>query len=460
MKARRRLGTVVLSGVLLGIFAPSAGAQDTNYWALQYGPVGQLLGGQVIGSERSLSATYYNPGGLALEDGTTFLLSTESFLIESFDTAPAADVDVFDTSSTRLGAAPTLVAGSLPRSWLGDDTRLAWSFLTRQDLNSRLGERLTDPFGFEPQGGGSASELYLDNRVNESWLGLTASRRLSDTLGAGGTLYGIYRGQRNRTEINAQALAPTIAAFSALAVTTYDYTHFRTLAKLGMAWERNDMRFGLNVTTPSLGLLGWGSAGSTLSFIGVDADGDGVPDPPLLSSQTEDDLDATYKSSWAVGGGFAWYRGATRWHASAEWFAPVDRFTVLDLPQQDEDEQLILSQQLKSVVNFGLGLEHDFQNGTVVYGAAYTDFSASVGDPEINVAVSNWNLYHLSAGVQFRVISNRFTLGATYSFGSAGRPLSSGIPEEPLPGVGLADTLDVSYKRVVVLLGFLFGDGN
>ena len=150
MRNTCRLGLV---GLLLGPLAANVAAQDTNYWALQYGPVGQLLGGQVIGSERSLTATYYNPGGLALEDGTTFLLSTESFLVESFSTRPSTDVEIFDTSSTRLGAAPTLVAGALPRSWLGEDTRLAWSFLTRQDLNARLGERLVDPFELGPAGG-------------------------------------------------------------------------------------------------------------------------------------------------------------------------------------------------------------------------------------------------------------------------------------------------------------------
>ena len=455
MRNTCRLGLV---GLLLGPLAANVAAQDTNYWALQYGPVGQLLGGQVIGSERSLTATYYNPGGLALEDGTTFLLSTESFLLESFSTRPSTDVEIFDTSSTRLGAAPTLVAGALPRSWLGDDTRLAWSFLTRQDLNARLGERLVDPFELGPAGG-SASELYLDNRVNESWAGLTLSRRLSDTLGIGATLYGVYRGQRSRSEVNALALGPGTGALSALAITDFDYTHFRTLAKLGVSWERNDMRLGLNVTTPSLGLFGWGSAGYTLSFIGVDSDGDGVPDPPALSSQTEDDLDSYYKSSWAVGGGLAWYRGSTRWHASGEWFAPVDRFNVLNLPVQDDGPQLILTQQLKSVFNFGVGVEHDLGDETVLYGAAYTDFSASVGDPAVNVAVSNWNLYHVSAGMKFRVISNRFTLGATYSFGGKTRPLGAVIGEENVPGIG-NDTLDVSYKRVVVLLGFLFGDGS
>ncbi len=164
----RTTGRLSVVGLLLAVFATSAGAQDTNYWAIQYGPVGQLLGGQVIGDARELSATYYNPGGLALEDGSSFLLSTESFQIEQFDTTPTTDLDLFETASTRLGTAPTLVAGILPRGWLGERTRLAWSFLTRQSLETRLGRRLDRP-GRRFPACSSASELYLDEYVNESW---------------------------------------------------------------------------------------------------------------------------------------------------------------------------------------------------------------------------------------------------------------------------------------------------
>ena len=46
--------------------APRAQAQDSHYWSIQYGPVGQLVGGQVIGGVNDLSATYYNPGALGL----------------------------------------------------------------------------------------------------------------------------------------------------------------------------------------------------------------------------------------------------------------------------------------------------------------------------------------------------------------------------------------------------------
>ena len=447
-----------VGGLLLGLLATSATAQDVNYWNIQYGPVGQLLGGQVIASSRDLTATFYNPGGLALEEGSTFLLSTESFQVELYSLTPSTSIDLFETSSTRFGAAPSLVAGALPRGWLGERTRLAWSFLTRQQLKVRLGERRVDPFDLP--GGRSATELYLDQEVNESWAGLTASRALSETLGIGLTWYGIYRGQRSRNELNLQAVSAEQAALTGLGITDFSYHHFRTLAKVGVAWERGGLRFGLNVTTPSLPFFGSGKAGYTLSLAGVDADGNGIPEPPVLQSQTEEQLDVTYKSSWAIGGGVAWYRGPTRWHMSAEWFAPVDRFTVVDLRVGDSEQQIRLSQELESVINVGLGVEHEFDGDLAVYGAALTDFSASVGDPDVNVAVSDWNLYHLSSGVKFRFAGSRFTLGATVSFGSKQRPLPTPIPPESLPGSGLDSSLDVSYRRVVVLLGFLFGDAR
>jgi hypothetical protein len=441
------------AGLLLALIATRTDAQDTNYWALQYGPVAQLLGGQVIGGDRDLSATYYNPGGLALGKREVFLLSTQSIQYENYSTQ-ANRGDVFDTSSDRFGTAPTLVAGVLPRGWLGEDTRMAWSFLTRQQLESELGERRLDPLGLEPEGN-STSTFYVANYVTENWAGVSAARPLSDSLGLGLTLYGVYRGQQDRTATQFLGVSGP-DSLTALANQDFNYSHFRLLAKAGVAWERNGIRFGLNVTTPSVGLFGWGNAGYAISLSGVDANADGVPDTPLLIDQSAQDLDATYKSSWAIGGGVAWYRGDTRWHASAEWFAPVSRFTVLDVPPTGE-VQLTLTQQLKSVVNAGVGVEHDFGNDVEFYGAAFTDFSASTGDPDINVAVSNWNLYHMSAGAKFAFAGSRFTLGATFSFGSKVRPLVVNAPPGSLPEELEGISLDVKYRRVVLLLGFLFG---
>ena len=121
-----------------------AAAQDSHYWSIQYGPVGQLVGGQLIGGGPDLSATYYNPGALVLRNESSYLLSTESVQWELVSTEAQPGLEVLDSSSSTFGAAPSLLAGVLPR-WLGEDTSLAWSFLTRQKFHVRLGERVTDP---------------------------------------------------------------------------------------------------------------------------------------------------------------------------------------------------------------------------------------------------------------------------------------------------------------------------
>jgi hypothetical protein len=146
-------------------------------------------------------------------------------------------------------------------------------------------------------------------------------------------------------------------------------------------------------------------------------------------------------------------------HPSAEWYAPVDRFTVLALPLEESgsNEGVELTQQLESVLNAGLGVEHEFGRDVSLYGAFRTDFSASTGDPTVNVALSDWNLYHVSAGLSFRIGDSQFTLGATGSFGSRTRPLATRLPPEDLPAAGLNADVGIRYRRVVFLLGFLFG---
>jgi hypothetical protein len=65
----------------------------------------------------------------------------------------------------------------------------------------------------------------------------------------------------------------------------------------------------------------------------VDANGDGRPDAPLLETSTLEGLDSDYRSPWAVGGGASRRMGRTRLYARAEWYGPVDRFTVIAVPE-------------------------------------------------------------------------------------------------------------------------------
>ena len=446
-----RTSRAALAVLALLTLAHPARAQDAHYWSIQYGPVGQLVGGQLIGGASDLSATYYNPGALALRNESSYLLSTESFQWEALSVHPAPGLAVFDASSSRFGAAPSLLAGILPR-WLGQDTHLAWSFLTRQKLDVRIGQRVSDPL---PGATNSAAESYFDQYASEMWGGLTASRALSDSVGLGLTWYGVYRGQRLRSELSLQGVEGA-RSLAALGISDFEYSHYRTLAKLGLSWQTRVWKAGLSITTPSLAVLGSGKAAYTLSVTGVDAGRDGVVDDPLLVAETAEDLPADYRSSWAVGAGASRMFGHTRLYASAEWYAPVDRFTVIAVPAGWATARS-LSQELESVVNAGFGVEHVVSEDVSVYGAFHTDFSASEGGARANISVSDWDLYHLSGGMSFRVHDNHFTVGASWATGRKTRTLDTPIPPDTVPGAGLGAEVDIHYSKLTFLLGFVFG---
>ena len=449
-RALARLSLV--AGLVALASAPRAAAQDTHYWAIQYGPVGQLVGGQLIGGVTDLSATFYNPGALSLRNESSYLLSTESVQWETLSTEPQPGISVFDTSSSTFGAAPSLLAGVLPR-WLGEDTRLAWSFLTRQNLDVRLGQRVTDPVA---GAAASAGESYLDQRVEEDWAGLTIARPLSDSVGIGLSWYGVYRGQRTRKEVSLQAVGANQASQAVSGVADFQYSHYRTLAKLGVAWQTQQWHAGVSVTTPSLGAFGSGKSAYTLSRGGVDLDGDGRVEPPVLVTDTREDLDCDYRSSWAIGAGLSRRGTRTRLYASAEWYAPVERFDVILLPEGAPGASG-LTQALQGVLNAGIGVEHIMSDKVSVYGAFHTDFSASEGSARQNVAISDWDLYHFSGGLSFRFRNNQFTLGASWARGSTTRPLDSPVPPEELPAAHFDQNVEIKYSKITFLLGFVFG---
>ncbi len=433
--------------------APAALAQDSQYWTIQYGPVGQLVGGQLIGGVPDLSATFYNPGALSLRNESSYLLSTESVQWELVSTEARPGLEVLDASSSRVGAAPSLLAGVLP-GWLGQDTRLAWSFLTRQKLELRLGNRLTNPVAGE--GVRSAAESFFDQRVEEGWGGRTVAHSLSPSLGIGATWYGVYRGQRTRKELSFQAVSPDGASPSATGVGDFDYTHVRTLLKLGLAWRAAGWHAGVSLTTPGLGVYGKGKAAYTISITGRDSNGDGSPDPPFLSTETREGLDADWRSPWAIGVGLSRRMNGTRLYASAEWFSAVGAYTVLETAEGAPGTGS-LHHQLRSVLNAGLGFEQVVSDGVSFYAAAHTDFSASPGPAASNVVISDWDLYHLSGGASFRVRGNRFTLGASWASGRKTRPLDLPIPPPELPGSGLEQEVAIRYSKLTFLLGFMFG---
>ena len=435
---------------LLGRAVVPAAAQDANYWTIQYGPVAQLLGGQVVGSTRDLSATYYNPGGLALAKQPAFLLSVQSVLLQGVKVTPS-EGPLTPASNWTMGVTPSLVAGAFPQSWFGDKTRLAWSILTRKQLDMSMDQ----PFAGTVAGSETAygAEMLSDQSVTETWGGLTLSHRMGDSWGLGATLYGAYQGQQTRLEESAQLGGSS--GLAALGIENINYYHWRTLAKVGVAWDpHRTLQLGLAVTTPSLGLFGGGKAAYTQSLVGLDVDGTPVSS---LVNGVDDNAKADYRSSWAIAGGAAWRVGQTNLNVSGEWFAPVSRYAVLTAPANEGTPLAQVYQQLKGVFNAGMSVEHKFGGGTNLYAAFATDYNAAVETPGMQLNVSTWNLYHLTAGTSLKVIGSRVTLGGSYAFGSSTRKVGFGSFPPETPVLGQPPSADVRYNRLTLVLGFVLG---
>ena len=454
--------------------AVQASAQDAQYWNIQYGPVAQLLGGQVVGSTRDLSATYYNPGGLGLAREPGFLFSVQGFKADALSLKSLDGGPLPSFSQTTYATFPGFVAVAFPRRWFGENTQMAFSLLTRQQHNERVDVRLAGDSlpsslsALSPgRGGRFGLESLFDQRMRETWGGLTFSRRLSDRVGLGATLFGVHRGQRTRREESLQLAYADGSGVSALVIDDFNYTAWRLLGKVGLAWEGGPTRLGLAVTSPSAGVFGNGKAGFTRSAAGANLGVAGSGGSVLVNGLDEH-LDARYRSSWAVAGGASWQRRSVQVHASAEWFAPVDRFTILSgLEDPSLGTPITLSQELRSVLNVGVGAEYWLHGvrvnegpkagGTALYGAFATDLSASPDVVPGEAASANQNWYHFTAGTAFGVGSSRFSLGIDYAFGRSEREIAFGALPPDLPVIGEGRRVAVRSTRWLFVLGYLFG---
>ena len=105
---------------------------------------------------------------------------------------------------------------------------------------------------------------------------------------------------------------------------------------------------------------------------------------------------------------------------------------MIELPEGNANAGR-LTQELGSVLNAGVGFERVMSPDVSVYGAFHTDFSASVGSATANVAISDWDLYHFSGGVSFRINDNSFTAGRVLGQGRKAARAGHDDPARELP---------------------------
>jgi len=461
----RRLSLFIL--LLATGIASNAAAQDSHYWDNQYGTKGELLGGVVVGSPSDLSATFYNPGWIALHSDPALLVTTMAAEAYSITLEDGLGKGTDPTSST-ITTSPGFLAG---RFTTGMDDGWQWAYCYLQKVKFEFdatGIRVDESEAPPPQGNfWFSGEAFRKSKANEYWYGFTFSRKIRPNVGFGISPFVVQRSMKSRVQAAAQGLDGTDRFAQAYSVDEYDFWHVRLLAKIGLAVEKGNMSYGLTMTTPSLGLFGSGKVYTTTSLSGLDQDGVPGVDDPYLSANFQEDLSTTWKSPLSLAFGASWKPASTGFHMTVEWFNSVKTRQAMEpdsyysQSQTDELNSYNLSFGAKSLVNFGVAFDHAFTQKIAMYGAFRSDFSSIPSEEADNLQISNWDLWHISSGASFTFLNIEFTAGLQYSFGSGDneRFINFNLDDN---GSVLGDfgKSEVTYRRLKALIGFNlpFGD--
>jgi hypothetical protein len=452
-----------LAVVVLTLLPPlqSSRGQDTQYWNIQYGTRSTLLGGAVIGSVSDLSATYYNPGALGLSKISGLILSTGVYQGNSLK-LEGTGIEKRQISSFGFDVAPSLVAGRFPAD-SGAADRLSYSLLTRQRANLKLQWRFVGTKEDIPGVAGSGAisqEASILQDMSEMWAGLSWSRPLGKVVGLGVTTYFALRSQEKGMNLSAYALTDSSGVTGLKYETNYDFYNVRVLWKAGLALDLTPLSLGLTLTTPSVNLFGSGATYINMQSNGVDTNGDGVPDPFFVAAYQEE-LSALYQSSWALGIGASYQLEKFRFDVSAEWYAAVPGFNVLE-PEPFTGQstgtqtQNTFSAALDPVLNFGLGVEYTSGEGTAWYASVITDNSGLAVGSTANFAISPIDYINVTGGGIFNVGASKITLGLGYTFGNHPISLNDNPILNAITGGRYAVATDMKLTSTRVRLIFAF----
>jgi len=440
----------------------AAWAQDAHYWTQKYGTSALLLNGAVLGSAVDLSTTFYNPGGLALMGDTLSVLAVKALDFSNVTIQDATGTGQ-DISEPRNSVLPTFFGGTVPIRLFGS-VPLAYSFFPRQLAEFDLSVQSIRPIDLLPPPGAEPTAIVgrFEEDLSENWAGATWARKFGPKLGIGLSQYVAIRSQRVRKEFLAQSIANDSVGGSFTDIRGNTYNDWRTITKVGLALELTRVHLGLNVTSPSIHIMGSGSAGEDRALIGFDTNGDGTPDNDLVATY-QDKIPVNYKSSLALGGGASVDLGTTTLYASAEYFDAVSRYSVFETePAMSVASGLPVPftfyHEFESVTNYGVGLQHSLSPRSVGYLSFSTDYSA---DPhgKSDFAIGDWNSYLATAGLDFPVGRSKFTVGLGYGWGSGDADRIKALDQEAADsGLLPADTTfgdaKTSYRNFRVIFGF------
>jgi len=444
--------------------------QDGHYWSQSFGNKSMLLGGTVNASASDLGAVFYNPGRLGLIRNAAFAINAEVYELNTLTVENGVNEGV-DFEKKKFGSAPSLAAGSFKIPFL-ENHNFAYSFLTRQNNETdffirveREGDNIATIPGDELYNG----KLRFDSRFKEEWIGLSWSPPISEKVGIGLSNFVSTLNKSSLVGINMFTLDENNKVASFIKNRSYSYDSYGLLWKLGMAVSLSKVNLGLTITTPRINIINSGSVQFEEYLINIDTTGNGETNDAYLYN-IQNDLKSTYHSPWAVGLGAGFHFNKVILHFSTEWYSKVSKYSILQtepfVGQSIGDTvSFQLTDELNSVINFGVGMEFILSEKLTAYASYATDFSAAISDitgfseyeNEAFNTASQANFSQFGGGVSIDTKNLGITVGVIYRGASQEIKPPANFPEEADKPVFESDeTSTLKTGKWSFILGFTF----
>jgi hypothetical protein len=464
----------VLSLLILLSWSRVARSQENHYWSQHFGAVSTLMGSAVIAGVRDNSASFYNPGTLSFIEYPNLSVDANVYKLDKIIMSDGAGSGI-DLNSAQLNIYPQILSGMINYIKV-PGLKLCYTILTRNFANTLMSSRYTKSM---PVTSGTEPDRFLGefnyvNQINEQWLGICASYKATDKLGIGVTLFGTYRGQTSGVTHNTrQASSPDTLSTLTVSNSTESlkYMSLGILAKFGLSYETGRWRFGLSLTTPSIGIYGNGSAKREESgYISGTSSADLQNTYMIMAENTS--ATARYHHPLAIGMGIEYHSPKTRIAISGEYYFRIGSYYIMQ-PGNEAfvypssirdsvgmsgkiDQMLYMGSASKPVFNVGLGFDQALGKKFSLLMGANTDFSSYTPPDQIHELIpktGNWDLYYVSTGFSYHKDRQTVTLGFSYGF-------SPTLKINPIvivsPGAEMTSKSDVFAESFAVVLGYTY----
>jgi len=396
-----------------------------------------LLGGAVVGGGAADVAIFYNPAAIVVEDQKQIALNASvlNFEFHNYENALGYNRNL---DYLEWGVKPRFLSYQFK---IKDNQKLSYQIA----LFSR-DEQLIELWDYQSAIVKSEIGNYdlnytasydLDRRYSDYWLGIGGSYVLSEHFSLGVSLLGSGKSLRyfQSSIIDIAPVTDSVGIKSTWSSMEKQYLYvISIIPKIGILYHGKVVNFGLNITLPSMRLWGDGYNKRIVRYTNVIYKGQKQDD--FLASDYNNYMVANIKEPLAIAFGLTFHSSndKTKYFLSAEYFAPVKTYRMLDNTKiaswgQDEfqpgSDYLSYKYGAKQVFNVAIGYRHDLSKNLAILAGLKTNFSAY--DPSDEGAWKDVNeyvimspsLYHASLGAQFKFLSNTVILGAEYSFGKS-----------------------------------------